>query len=136
MFVKGKLPRFTKKQHMLMEKLEFDMVKKTIEKVRNRRYITRVIVISLTTFFKVPKGDSDIHLVYDLPACGLNEALWDPKFWMPYVENVLGTATYSSWFGDVESAEIFHNYKLSEKSQPYAGVDVSWAEKGKALTWE
>ena len=31
---------------------------------------------------------------------------------------------------------IFHNYKLSEKSQPYAGVDVSWVEKDKSLRWE
>ena len=31
---------------------------------------------------------------------------------------------------------MFHNYKLSEKAQLYAGVDVSWAEKGKALRWE
>ena len=55
---------------------------------------------------------------------------------MPSVENVLDTYTNSYWFGDVESAEIFHKYKLSEKAQPYAWVDVSWAEKGKALRWE
>ena len=31
---------------------------------------------------------------------------------------------------------MFHTYKLSEKTHPYAGVDVSWDEKGKALRWE
>ena len=31
---------------------------------------------------------------------------------------------------------MLHNYKLSEKAQPYAGVDVSWDKKGKALRWE
>ena len=55
---------------------------------------------------------------------------------MPSVENVLDTYTHSYWFGDVESAGIFHKYKLSEKAQPYAGVGVSWAEKGKTLRWE
>ena len=66
----------------------------------------------------------------------MNEALWDPKFWMTSVENILDTATHSSWFGDVDTAEMFHSYKLSDKAQPYAGVDVSWEEKGEALRWE
>ena len=95
--------------------------------MQNRQYITSGTFLSLTTFFCVPKGDGDIQLVYDLTYCGLNEAPWAPKFWMLSVENVLDTATHSSWFGDVDSAEMFHNYKLSGKAQPYMGVDVSWA---------
>ena len=51
------------------------MVKKKIEKVLKSRYITSGIVLILTTLFHMPKGDSDINLVYDLTACGLNEAL-------------------------------------------------------------
>ena len=97
---------------MPVDKLEFYMVKKKIEKVKNRRYITIGTVLSLTTFFNVPKGDSDTWLLYDLKDCGLNEALWDPKFWMLSVDNVLDTATHSSWFVDVNYAERFHNYKL------------------------
>ena len=112
------------------------MVKKKTEKVQNRRYITSGTVLSLTILFHVPKGDSDILLVYDITACGTNEALWYPKLWMPSVENVLDTTTHSSWFGDVEFSEMFHNYKLSEKAHPYAGVDFSWAKKGKALRWQ
>ena len=88
LFVKGKLPKFTKKQSMSVDKLEFYTVKKKIEKVQNRRYITSGTVLRLTTFFQVPTGYSDIRLVYDLTACGLNDVLWDTKFWMPSVENV------------------------------------------------
>ena len=55
---------------------------------------------------------------------------------MPSAEIVLDTATRSSWFGDVDSAEMFHNYTLSEKAEPYAGVGFSLAKKGKALRWE
>ena len=69
----------------------------------------------------MPKGDSYICLVYDLTDSGQNEALWDTKLWMPSVENVLYPATHSPWFDNVETFEMFHNYKLSEKSQPYAG---------------
>ena len=50
--------------------------------------------------------------------------------------NILYKSTHSSWFGNVDTDEMFHNYKLSEKSQPYAGVDVSLDKKGKALRWE
>ena len=66
----------------------------------------------------------------------MNESLWYPKLWMPYTENILDTATHSSWFDDVQSAEMFHHYKLSYKAQPYVGVYFSLAEKGKALRWE
>ena len=59
LFLKGNLLQFTKKQQMPVDKLEFYMVKKKIEKVKNRRYITIGTVLSLTTFFNVPKGDSD-----------------------------------------------------------------------------
>ena len=31
---------------------------------------------------------------------------------------------------------MFHNYKLAEKDQTYAGVDIYWAKKGKAMSWE
>ena len=94
--------------------------------MQNRRYITIGTVLSLTILFHVTKGDSDIRLVYDLKYCGLNEAPWAPKFWMPSAENVLDTSTHSSWFGDVKSSGMFHNYKLPEKVQPYTGVDVYW----------
>ena len=51
---------------MPVYKLDFDMVKKNIENVQNRRYIASGTVLSLTNFFHVPKGGSDIRLVYDL----------------------------------------------------------------------
>ena len=97
--VKGNIPRFTKKQRMPMDELEFDMVKKKIEKAKNRQYITSGTVLSLTILFCVPNGGSDIRLVYNLTACSLNESLWAPKFWIPCADNVVDTTTPSSWFG-------------------------------------
>ena len=114
--MKVNLPRFTKKQSMPVDELECDMVKKKTEKVRHRRYISSGTVLSLASFFHVPNRESDIRLVYDLISCGLNEVLWAPKLWMPSAEKILDTATHTSWFGDVDSAEMFHNYKLSEKA--------------------
>ena len=40
---------------MPVVKLEFDTVKKKIEKAQNRRYITSNTVLSLETLFHVPK---------------------------------------------------------------------------------
>ena len=103
LFVKGRIPQFTKKQRMPVDELVYEMVNKKTEKLQNSSYITSGTVLSLTSFFHVPKGDSDIRLVYELIACDLNEALWAPKFWMPSAENVLITATHYYWFGVVDS---------------------------------
>ena len=135
-FVKGRLPCYTRKQRMPPDPSDFAKVAAKIKVVRDKQYICKGSVKSLTSFFAVPKGDSDIRLVYDLSACGLNEALWAPSFWMPSVDNVLDVATHKSWFSDIDAGEMFLNYKMDQKIQPYAGVDVSWAEEGKSLRWE
>ena len=49
-FIKGKLPRFTKKQQIPIDPTEFEMIKKKVDKVRSRRYIYGVTVLSLTAF--------------------------------------------------------------------------------------
>ena len=36
----------------------------------------------------------------------MNDYLWAPKFWMLLVENVLDIATNSSWFGDIDAADM------------------------------
>ena len=77
-FVKGCLPRFARKQRMPPDPEDFAKVAAKIKAVRDKRYIGEGSVKSLTSFFAVPKGESDIHIVYDLSACGLNEALWAP----------------------------------------------------------
>ena len=135
-FVKGPLPRYTRKQWLPLDPAEKSLLISKIEKVGGKHYITEGLVKSLTSFFAVPKGDSDIRVVYNLTACGLNEALWAPSFWMLTIDSILDVATHKSWFRNIDAAEMFLNYKMDKQVQPYAGVDVSWAEKGKALRWE
>ena len=57
----------------------------------------------------------------------MNEALWAPSCWMPSVDNVLDVATHKLWFSNIDAGEMFLNYKMDKKIQPYTGVDVSWA---------
>ena len=136
---KSKLPTFKKAQKLPRDKNIVERITEKIHKVRLRGYIAAGLVLSLTSFFHVPKGEDDIRLVYDLTACGLNDALWAPSFWMPTIMNVLDCATSDAWFGDVDAGEMFLNYILDVSIRPYAGVDISWLNAAGgtvARTWE
>ena len=129
LFIKGALPRYRKPQRVPRDPKVADMVASKLFATTSKGYIAEGHIISLSSYFHVPKGDDDIRMVYDLTACGLNEALWAPSFWMPNVKNVLDCATHASWFGDVDAAEMFLNYMLDLRLRSYAGVDISWLNK-------
>jgi hypothetical protein len=127
LFLKGELPSFRKKQRLNGDLWVRELVKLKIDQVRARAYYIAEgrLVLNLSSFFHVPKCHEDIRIVYNLTACaGLNEALWAPSFWMPTIMSMLSCATHSSWFGDVDAGEMFHNYPLEERIRPYAGVDI------------
>ena len=90
------MPIFTKNQRVPADTDDFEMIKKNVDKVQSRFYISEGIVLSLTDFFYVKKGDYDIRVVYDLTALGLNDAFCAPAFWIPLVGNVLDIATHLS----------------------------------------
>jgi hypothetical protein len=60
-----------------------------LDKVRDRRYVTKGNVDSLISFFAVPKGTEDVRLVYDGTRSGLNDAIWVPRFPLPTVNTML-----------------------------------------------
>jgi hypothetical protein len=45
-----------------------------------RRYFEYDLILSLKSFFLVPKGDTDILMVYNDTSSGLNAHLWAPWF--------------------------------------------------------
>ena len=87
------LPKFKRKQTMPKDPSIFGQVVEKISKVRSHGYITTRLVLSLTSFFQVPKGEDDIRMVYNLTACGINATLWAPSFWMLTITDVLDCAT-------------------------------------------
>ena len=87
-------------------------------------YLEKGYVTNLTHCFSVEKGE-DIRMVYDATKCGLNEACWAPNFMLPTIDNVTDCATSSSYFGDIDAAEMFLTYPLDSRIRPYAGVDLS-----------
>ena len=52
------------------------------------------------------------------------------------IMSVLNCAAHSSWFGDVDAGEMFHNYPLEERIRPYAGVDITWMDPSIGTRWE
>jgi hypothetical protein len=124
MFVKGELPRNTKPQRLPKPEDIKKMIKK-LDKVLERGYITHGLVVSLTSYFAVAKGEFDIRLVYDGSSSGLNDALWAPSFWMPMSESAVRLISFYSFLFDSDIGECFLNFPNDKKLRKYCGVDLS-----------
>ena len=91
-----------------IKELEYKLVVvKKLTKVRKRGYIGKWDVVSLTTFFWVPKGETDVRIVYDGTASGLNDATWVPSFWLPTVKTELRMIGPGTHMGDVMWGKCF-----------------------------
>ena len=105
-----------------------DMVRAKIFKVIRRRYLVKVRtgmdIKSLIKFFAVPKGESDIRLVYDATASGLNAAVWAPPFFLPTIDSLTRSLEDTSWMADRDVGDMFLNFPLHKAARPYAGVDI------------
>ena len=134
---KDKLPKNTKRQRMPKNLEIIELMAEKILKVRRRNYISKWgTILNLSHYFPVPKGETDIRMVYDLTESGLNAALGSPRFWMPTMLNIIDCAIHTSWFGDVDAGEMFSNFALDIKMRKYCGVDVSWMSKDGTKLWE
>ena len=99
------------------------MVKVT--KVKARSYISKLKGNILTGFFCVPKGETDIRVVYVTTKCGLNQAVWAPNIYLPTVESVLRLIDLSTWSGDLDLVNFFLNHLLEARLRCYVGIDVT-----------
>ena len=122
---RNKLPAYSKPQRLSKDKVTRERVITKVNGVRSHGYINTGGVKSTTGFFDVPKGDSDIRVVYDTTKCGLNAVLWTPNFFLPTIDSIPHNADDDTWFGDIDLGKMFLNYWLDEELRPYAGVDVS-----------
>ena len=96
-----------------------------LSKVIGRGYFDQNLPVeSLTDFFDVPKGPTDIRMVYNGTSSGLNDALWAPNFWLPTAKSSLRLLTPASYCGDMDLGEMFLNFPMDHTLRPYAGVDL------------
>ena len=91
--------------------------------VQAKGYIAEGKVVSLTSYFAVPKDTGDIWMVYDATASGLNECLWSPNFWLPSAEGLVECMSGDSWQGDLDMGEQFLNFHLHQDLQQFCGIN-------------
>lgn len=98
-----------------------------IMKVIRRRYMVRAHttfnIKLLIKYFAVPKGLSDIRIVYDATASGLNEVVWSPSFWLATIDSLVRALNSTSWMVDRDIGNMFLNFQLHD-AWCYAGVDI------------
>ena len=124
-WVKGNLPTCKEKQRVPRDAGIFAQVKKKVDKVRQRGYLGGGLIKSLTSFFEVMKGLSDIRMVYNATSSGLNDAVWAPWFSLPTVESHLRAVDVDTFMADNDIGEMFLNFMLDVELRPFAGVDLS-----------
>jgi len=124
-YVKGPLPRYRKLQPNERNPEVRAKISAKLENVLLKGDIRPGKVKSLTGYFGVPKGLSDICMVYNASRSGLNDALWSPNFGLPTVETLLRGVEFGTWMGDIDLGEMFLNFCLDENLHAYCGVDLS-----------
>ena len=75
-------------------------------------------------FFDVPKGDSDIRIVYNGTDNGINLEVWTPTFYLLTslsLSRLLEPRTYQM---DMDIGEMFPNFVLNRDVRAYCGVNV------------
>lgn len=82
-------------------------------------------VCSLTHFFLVEIGESDIRMVYNGTSLGLNNALWAPHFSLPTVRQELRAVWEGIYLADRYIGEMFLNFMLAEAARTHCGVDIT-----------
>jgi hypothetical protein len=122
---KTEAPKYVVPQRDVPDPKTKEKVIEKLQKVRMRRYIAEGYVVSLTSFFQVPKGEDDIRMVYDGSVGGLNDALWVPRFVLTTLNAHLRAVEEGTFMGDLDVGECFLNFMLHPDLRPYAGVDFT-----------
>jgi hypothetical protein len=141
LWMKGRLDPWLCPQRLPKDR---DNLPKMIEKLciaREKGYIDLGLVESLISFFDVPKGLTDIRMVYDGTKSGLNEVLRAPWFPLPTVDNLLRSVEPGTWMADNDVGEMFLNFVLHESVQAICGVDLTkyfpeGVPEGTQVLWE
>ena len=133
-----KLPRYHRPQCQEADPHMRAQVQAKLRNVLDKGYIDSGQVLSLTSYFAVPKGELDVRMVYDSTKSGLNSSIWVPTFSLPTVETLTDMLEGASWMSDLDMGEQFLNFPLDSALQPYCGIDV-WpylgTEAGKHTNW-
>jgi hypothetical protein len=73
----------------------------------------------------VPKGDTDIRIVYSGTSSGMNAHLWAPWFPLPTIYALARALDVGTFMGDSDIGDFFLNFMLEENCACLAGVDLT-----------
>ena len=80
-------------------------------------------------YFTVPKGVlegvvQDWRVVFHAGANKLNDCVWAPSFSLPLLNSLLRIVDSNSLQEDRDMGEMFLNFQLDPKIQPFAAINV------------
>jgi hypothetical protein len=84
--ISGMIPKYRQPQRMVQAYLYKDKILAKLENIQEWGNIRPGAVVSLTSFFAVQKGESDIRMMYNATKSGLNDAAWVPSLGLPTVD--------------------------------------------------
>jgi hypothetical protein len=117
-------PRLNYPQPPMREAWIVDKDEEKLEKLVRRGYLGIGPCRNTVPRFAVPKGTTDIRVVWDLKKNGLNEHMYTPGFFLPTMGTYLRRLPPGSYSGDFDIGEQFHNYMLHESERCFCGVQV------------
>ena len=132
-FVKNSLPVGRKSKRVKMSPEVRELVAEKLEGMHNRHYLEEGHVTSSLDFFPVPKGDSDIRVVFDGSSCGLNAALWAPNFFLPSASSASMLLSFNTWMADMDFGEMFHNFPMEDRLRKCSGVEWDSGKGGRVI---
>ena len=138
-WIQGQLPNNRRPQRGEKDPVTRAQVKGKIDVARKRKYIEPGEVKNLTGYFPVPKGPTDIRMVYDATKSKLNQAIWTPSFALPSVESLTRQLEESTWMADLDLGDMFLNFMLDTELRPFCGIDLKPffdGEEGDPIGWE
>ena len=124
-FVQKSLAGLKRKKAVRFDPSVRGLVAGKIQAMWDKSYLEKGSTASLLHYFAVPKGDSDIRVVFDGTFSGLNDNLWSPNFFLPTARHAGELLDYDSWMSDMDFGEFFHNFHMDEKIRRHSGIDVS-----------
>ena len=124
-FIQSSLPRGRRVKEIKLDAAKRLLVAEKIGGMLARSYLEPGFVTNALHYFAVPKGETDIRVVFDGTSSGLNETLWAPNFYLPTARDAALHLSYSTWMLDMDCGEMFHNFFMDKKVRKCAGLQVT-----------
>jgi hypothetical protein len=121
----GSVSHFTRKQKGTLNTTRSEMIRTKLDTIRDKGYVEDGQILSLMSYFDVPKGEDDVRMVYDGTASGLNGTLWAPWFPLPNNSCLLRALEPGYCMADNDVGEMFHNFMLHKDLRQFCGLDFS-----------